>query len=111
VSVYAGSPSSASPCVRGAGASADPSRRGRAVEGDEDALALAEQEIPKHGPTGVINTRDLTVEDGALHAEVCGEIGKAPEDVSISGNQLAADASPCPQPYNSATFSFLFSIR
>ena len=62
------------------------------VEGDEDALAPAKQQIAEVRPAALVQTRDLSIEHGALDAEVfgepCREFCEAAEDVSVSGDQF-----------------------
>ena len=52
----------------------------------------AKQQISKYGVTDLVNAGDLTIEHGALDAEVfgepCREFCEAAEDVSVSGDQF-----------------------
>jgi len=57
---------------------------------DEYALTTAEEQIAKHWPASVIDTGNLPIEDGTFNVKMFrdpgGEIRKAAEGVSISGN-------------------------
>ena len=63
------------------------------IKSDEHALPPAEQEIPKHGSSGFIYTRDLTIKhrifDSKMFRNPVSEIRKTSKCISISRYQFA----------------------
>lgn len=54
----------------------------------EHALATTEQQVSKHGPTGIVNARNLPIKDSAFDFEVLrdpsGEIGETVKGIPIA---------------------------
>src|ERR1041384_2024327 len=84
------------------------------IKCEEDALPFSEQKVFERWPAGIIDTRDLPIENGPLNFDVFsepgGELGKTAECVSIPGDQFPSAVFQVRQCAESIDFQFVYEI-
>ena len=63
------------------------------IKSDEDALPLTEQQIPRRCASGIVNTGDLAIKDGAFYSNVFGnprcEISEPAKGIPVPEDQFS----------------------